>query len=136
MTGIIAFYFAICQTIPTTPPGLLTIDIKLVPEYFRIKALWVWQARGMSSRVLDQSLSPALWSALVEVAGPVLLSTYGRQVTKVWKLMLLGGLGQEKAAFCRNQAANSAKMRLKQLLEDWAKSGRVEGATGGREMEA
>lgn len=136
MTGIIAFYFAICQTTPTPPPGSSTAEVQLVPDQFRIKALWIWQARGMSPRVLDQSLSPALWSALIEVAGPALFSTYGKQVTKVWKLMLIEGIGQEKATFCKNQAANSAKMRLKQLLEDWAKSGRVEGATGGREMEA
>jgi nucleoporin GLE1 len=135
MSGIIAFYFAICQTTPTAPPGATSMDVKLIPNHFRIKALWTWQARAMSQRVLDQSLSPALWSALIEVAGPTLLSTYGKQVVKVWRLMLVEGLGQEKAAFCKMATANSAKVRLKQLLEDWSRSGQVQGATGGREME-
>ena len=90
----------------------------------------------MSSRILDQSLSPALWSALIEVAGPSLLATYGKQTSKVWKLMLIEGLGQERAGFCKVQSANSAKVRFKQLLEDWSKLGYVEGATTGREMEA
>lgn len=135
MTGIVAFYFAICQTAPTAPPGSSAVDVKQIPDHFRIKALWIWQARAMSPRVLDQSLSPALWSALLEAAGPTLLPTYGKQVNKVWRLMLVEGLGQEKAAFCKIQAANSAKVRLKQLLEDWSKSGSVQGATGGRDME-
>lgn len=136
MTGIIAFYFAICQTSPTAPPGSNTFDAKLIPQQFRVKALWVWQARAMSVRVLDQSLSPALWSALLEVGGPTLLSTYGKQTAKVWELLLVEGLGKEKAGFCKVQGANSAKVRLKQLLEDWKKSGQIEGATTGREMDA
>jgi hypothetical protein len=136
MTGIVAFYFAICQTTPSAPPGSNSFDAKQIPEQFRVKSLWIWQARAMSTRILDQSLSPALWSALVEVAGPCLLSTYGKQTVKIWRLMLLDGVNQEKAGFCKIQSANSAKARFKQLLEDWSKSGRVEGATTGREMEA
>lgn len=136
MTGIIAFYFAVCQTTPTAPPGSSSMDVKLIPKQFRIQALWTWQARAMSPRVLEQSLTPALWSALLEVAGPALLATYGKQTVKVWKLMLVEGLGREMAGFCKAASANSAKARLKQLLEDWSKSGRMEGATPGREMEA
>jgi nucleoporin GLE1 len=134
MTGIIAFYFAVCQTAPSAPPGSTSFDAKKIPEHFRTRALWVWQARSMSPRILNQSLSPALWSALIEVAGPSLLGTYGKQTVKVWRLMLEEGLGEEKAAFCKLSDANSAKVRLKQLLQDWSKSGQVQGATSGREM--
>ncbi|UZJ51533.1 hypothetical protein CBS101457_000853 [Exobasidium rhododendri] len=136
MTGIIAFYFAICQTTPSAPPRSNSFDAKQIPEQFRVKALWIWQARAMSTRVLDQSLSPALWSALIEIAGRCLLSTYGKQTVKVWKMMLSEGLLQEKAGFCKLQGANSAKVRLMQLLEDWNSSGTIQGATPGREMEA
>lgn len=135
MSGIIAFYFAICQTKPTSPPSGAPLDVKLIPSQFRMRALWTWQARAMSPRLLDQSLSPALWSTLIEVAGPSLLATYGKQTGKVWRLMLTEGIEGEKAGFCKSQAANSAKVRLKQLLGDWSRTGTVQGATTGRQMD-
>lgn len=136
MSGIMAMYFAVCQTTPTTPPSQQALDVSRIPNSMRPSALWIWQARMVSPRMLEHTVAPALLSTMIEIAGPCLLSTYGVQCRKVWTLLLVEGLGNRKAGFTQDKAANSARVRLQLLLEEWSKAGVVQGATEGREMEA
>lgn len=129
-------YFAIAQTAPSAPPSGANVDIQRIPAHFRIGALWTWQARAMAPRFLEHALTPALWSVLLEIAGPRLLIAHGRQTAKVWTLLRAEGLQAGKAGFTGVASANSAKVRLQLLLDDWTASGRVENATAGREMDA
>ncbi|PWN33602.1 GLE1-domain-containing protein [Meira miltonrushii] len=134
MSGIIAMYFAICQTTPSKPPSNQEVDLSRIPAHFRLRALWAWQARMISPRMMEHTITPALFSVMIEIAGPKVLTGYGKQTSKVWKLIRIEGLQNGKAGFTKQQSANSARVRLELLLDEWIKTGRVEGATGGREM--
>ncbi|MCO5562938.1 hypothetical protein L7F22_016574 [Adiantum nelumboides] len=134
MSGIIAMYFAICQTSPSKPPSNQEVDLSRIPSHFRLRALWAWQARMVSPRMMEHTITPALFSVLIEVAGPVVLTGFGKQTSKLWKLIRIEGLQNGKAGFTKQQSANSARVRLELLLDEWIKTGKVEGATGGREM--
>lgn len=130
MCGILAFYAAIAQT------DIEQQAHEKIPPAFRPAALWTWMARSVTPPMTDHALVPALWSTMIEVAGPKLLVIYGRQCTKIWTLLLEIGIGQKKAGFVEDVSANAARTRLELLLQDWKKSGgtTVSGATGGREM--
>lgn len=134
MSGIIAMYFAICQTSPSKPPSNQEMDLSRIPSHFRLRALWSWQARMISPNMMEHSITPALFSVLIEIAGPILLLGYGKQISKMWKLIRLEGIQNGKAGFTKQQTANSARVRLELLLDEWIKTGKIEGATGGREM--
>ena len=136
MSGIIALYFAICQTKPSNPPSNASIDVEKIPNHLRLSSLWIWQARMISPKMMEHTITPALFSILIEIAGPKMLLGYGKQIQKVWQLLRIEGLQNKKAQFTTKQTANSARVRLELLLDDWAKSGKVVGATEGSEMAA
>lgn len=89
----------------------------------------------MSPTLLEHALLPALWSVLIEVAGTIIIQAYGKQTSKLWRLLYHEGLQNGKAKFTTDQNANSAKVRLELLLENWSKSNQIETRTSGREME-
>lgn len=136
MCGILAFYAAVAQTDPDSGPAGQGQGHERIPPAFRPAALWTWMARSVTPPMTDHALIPALWSTMIEVAGPKLLAIYGKQCAKVWTLLLDVGIRQKKAGFADDETANAARTRLLLLLEDWKKTGgtTVSGATGGREM--
>lgn len=85
----------------------------------------------LSPGMMEHALAPALFSVLVEIAGPSLLVAHGKQTDKLWKLLRIEGLRNGKAGFAKVASANSARVRLQLLLDDWAASGQLEGATKG-----
>lgn len=141
MTGILAFFAAVLQTMPSPPPSPSSSssgsspDLSLIPDHLRPSALWTWQVRYLSPPLLSHPLTPALWATFLEVAGPRLADLYGRQTVKVWSLLLNKGLREKSAGFANDPNAKAASTRLALLLEEWEKMGRLQG-TGGREMEA
>lgn len=136
-SGIVAFYFAICQTPPTPPPSQpasTAVDVSLVPAHFRPAALWKWQARCVTPPMTSHAIVPALWSTLLEVAGSRLLEHYGRQTGKVWELLYTQGIMAGQAGFVKLDEGKAASGRLQLMLEDWKRSGKVE-TLKGREMQ-
>lgn len=83
----------------------------------------------------SHAIVPALWSTLLEVAGPRLLEYYGRQTHKVWELLYAQGIMAGRAGFVKLDEGKAASGRLQLMLEDWRQSGRVE-TLKGREMQA
>ncbi|CEH16489.1 Nuclear-export-signal (NES)-containing protein/polyadenylated-RNA export factor [Ceraceosorus bombacis] len=134
MCGILAFYSACITIKPTMPPSGKALDLNLIPAHFRPSALWTWQARCVTPPMTDHALSPALWATLLEVAGPNLLQVYSRQIVKLWNLLLEQGIRQAKAGFVKDESANAATTRLRLLLEDWSKEGKICNPTPGSEM--
>lgn len=138
ISGIIAFYFAICQTSPVAPPPpskrtASDVEVSLIPPHFRSSAMWTWQARCITPPMTTHAVVPALWATLIEVAGDTVLSYYGKQAVKVWRLMYDEGILKGKADFIRLDEGKAASGRLQLLLEDVMKTGKVE-APKGREM--
>lgn len=134
-SGILAFYFAICQTAPVTPTGV-GAEVSLVPAHLRMVALWTWQARCVTPPMTRHAIVPSLWATLIEVAGDRVLTTYGRQASKVWTLLYQQGIMAARAEFVKLEDGKAASGRLQLLLEDWkARGGRAQ-ALKGREMEA
>lgn len=130
ISGIAAFYFAICQTQPSSPSKS---DASLIPAHFRSAALWTWQARCITPPMTSHAIVPALWATLIEVAGDVILKYYGRQAQKVWTLLYSQGILGGKADFIRLEEGKAASGRLQLLLEDVVQRGRVD-VPKGREM--
>ncbi|PWZ03306.1 GLE1-domain-containing protein [Testicularia cyperi] len=143
MCGIFAFYVAILQTEPTPPPGLApssALPLDNLPERLRPKTLWIWCTRSLTpaSPFLSHPLAPSLWATLLEVAGNRALDIYGRQMHKLFRLLLDQGLNRRKAPFVENEAQGNVKaamVRLELLLQDWAESGRIKDATKGSHMD-
>ncbi|EPQ28305.1 uncharacterized protein PFL1_04132 [Pseudozyma flocculosa PF-1] len=144
MAGIFAFYIAILQTKPTTPPSApagTMPDLSLVPEYLRSKTLWTWSVRTLASAspILSHPLLPSLWSTYLEVGGNRALALYGKQMGKVWRLMLDEGVRGKKAGFVQKGEeegyVKASIVRLELLLEGWEKQGRIVDATRGVEMD-
>lgn len=75
----------------------------------------------------------------MEVGGNRALDLYGRQMAKVWRLMLDEGVRGKKAGFVQEGEeeghVKASIVRLELLLEGWEKEGRVKDATKGVEME-
>ncbi|PWN47962.1 GLE1-domain-containing protein [Violaceomyces palustris] len=139
MCGIFAFYVAILQTKPTPPPSSSSVDVEKVPVALRPCSLWTWQVRAISPPMERHPLTPALFSTFLEVAGNRCLAIYGRQTSKLWRMVLVEGLRGKKAGFVNleaNSGSKASSTRLTLLLEGWERSGRIEGSTGGSEMEA
>lgn len=65
---------------------------------------------------------------LLEVLGPTLLETYGRQAGKLLECLLRQGLREGKAEF--SDKAKSSEVRLLLWLEEWEKKGRCEEVAG------
>ena len=141
MSGIFAFFVAILQTRPTAPPGAASMDVSQVPEFLRSRTLWTWAVRTLSADapILDHPLLPSLWSTYLEVGGNRALAIYGKQMAKVCRLMLEEGLRGKRAGFVKKGEqegyVKAAIVRLELLLEGWEKSGKVQEATKGSEME-
>lgn len=133
--GIVAFYFAICQTPPQTPTNARG-DLEAIPRHFRPSALWTWQARCITPPMTRHAIVPALWATMVEVAGDRVLRIYGRQAAKVWTLLYQVGIMQGQAEFVKLDEGKAASGRLQLLLEDWKKNGGKAEALKGREMDA
>lgn len=148
MNGITAFYFAILQTVPTTPPGGTGLDLERIPVHLRSTTLWRWSVRALtpsSSAVafLDHPMCPSIWSVFIEVAGPYALKLYGKQIRKVFALLLTQGLQGKKAGWLQHgdekPYVKAATVRLELLLMDWSSSpgqALIQNATKGVEMEA
>lgn len=141
MCGIFAFYVAILQTTPMAPPSGAGLDLALVADHLRPKAMWIWCVRSLTppAPFLGHPLAPSLWSTFLEVGGNKALNLYGRQMHKVFRLMLDQGLGQKKADFVQRESEGNVKaamVRLELLLQAWAQNGRITEPTKGTEMEA
>lgn len=140
-SGIVAFYFALCQTdlvdCVANPNG---DDLKqaatLVPVHFRPSALWHWSARCSTPPMTSNALVAPLWCTLLEVASPVLTARYPNQMAKLLRMLLRDGVRGQKAGFMKLEEATSAAGRLRLLLEEWEKEGRVSGAGKGRAVGA
>ncbi|CDR87984.1 related to GLE1-RNA export mediator [Sporisorium scitamineum] len=147
MNGITAFYFAILQTVPTAPPGSSSLDVEKIPLHLRSTALWRWSVRALTpstSKVafLDHPMCPSIWSVFVEIAGPYALKLYGKQMRKVFALLLTQGVQGKKAGWFLHgddkPYVKAATVRLELLLMDWnASPGQsvIQNATKGVEME-
>ncbi|CAO1627565.1 unnamed protein product [Parajaminaea phylloscopi] len=141
--GILAFYFAICQTPPTSMGssgsgfgGGSPVDVSLIPPHMRPRALWTWQARCITPPMTRHAIVPSLWAALMEVAGDRVLTVYGRQMVKVWTLLYQQGIMGARAEFVKLEEGKAASGRLQLLLEDWKSRGGKAAILKGREMEA
>lgn len=126
-SGIVGFYFAICQTAGSSAANS---DVDTVPPQFRPSALWKWQARCATPPMTRHAVVPALWCMLIEIAGAQLLATYGKQCAKVWRLIYQQGIMEGKAEFVKLEEGKANSGRLQLLLEDWSKSGSVQPAKG------
>lgn len=142
-SGIVAFYFAICQTTPLPPSPTVTspteasnVDASSIPPQFRPSALWTWQARYLTPPMTDHSLSPAFWSTLIEIAGPILLRNYANQQVKIWSLLYDQGIMSGKAGFVQKEEGKANSGRLQLVLEEWKRKGGKVDVMKGRQMEA
>lgn len=150
MNGITAFYFAILQTVPTPPPGSSSLDIEKIPLHLRSTTLWRWSVRALTPSAstaggafLDHPMCPSIWSVFIEIAGPYAIRLYGRQIRKVFSLLLTQGLQGKKAGWLQHSEdkpyVKAATVRLELLLTDWSNSpgqSTIQNATKGVEMEA
>jgi len=139
MGGIFALYCAILQTVPTAPPTPSGQDaplkVELMSPHFRTDRLWTWQARALTKPMNDHPLTPTLFAALLEVAGRRVQAYYGKQMVKVWRLLLNEGIRNRQAGFvskyigpgvdptAEDGGAKAASARLLLLLEEWEKTG-------------
>ncbi|SPC60715.1 related to GLE1 - RNA export mediator [Ustilago sp. UG-2017b] len=145
MNGISAFYFAILQTVPSAPPGASTLDLERIPVHLRSTTLWRWSVRALTPSMagvafLDHPMCPSTWAVFIEIAGTYALKLYGKQMRKVFELLLRDGLQGKKAGWLQQDKpyVKAATVRLELLLTDWAgSSGKavIVGATKGSEME-
>ncbi|PWN26534.1 hypothetical protein BDZ90DRAFT_233156 [Jaminaea rosea] len=136
--GILAFYFALCQTdlVDSAAPGTTAVTAaQQVPSQFHPSALWHWSARCVTPPMTGHALIATLWCTLLDVASPYLLERYPSQFAKVLRLLLKEGLRGEKAGFVKLEEATSARGRLRLLLEEWEKEGRVKEAGKGRAVD-
>lgn len=150
MNGITAFYFAILQTVPTPPHGSSSVDLDKIPVHLRSTTMWRWAVRALTPATtaggvtfLDHPMCPFIWSVFIEIAGPYALKVYGKQMKKVFALLLAQGLQGKKAGWLKHgddkPYVKAATVRLELLLMDWSNSpgqGVVQNATKGVEMEA
>ncbi|KAE8215833.1 hypothetical protein CF327_g958 [Tilletia walkeri] len=139
MSGIFALYCAILQTIPTAPPtptgSTGSLNLESMPPCFRSDLLWTWQARAMTKPMTDHPLTPTLLATLFEVAGRRAQAYYGKQMSKLWRLLLVEGIRNRKAGYvhkyvgpgadpgAEDGGAKAASARLQLLLEEWEKTG-------------
>ncbi|CAO1636698.1 unnamed protein product [Jaminaea pallidilutea] len=126
-SGIVGFYFAICQTAGSSAANS---DGETIPPHLRPSALWKWQARCATPPMTRHAVVPALWCTLIEIAGAQLLATYGKQCAKVWRLIYQQGIMEGKAEVVKLEEGKANSGRLQLLLEDWSKSGSVQPAKG------
>ncbi|KAL1916417.1 uncharacterized protein VTP21DRAFT_5608 [Calcarisporiella thermophila] len=111
MCGMLALWSAIVQTTPTECQNV-----------YPIRHAWIWLAR--ISNMPPRTITPALLNIFLEIAGPVLLQTYGRQVHKVIRVIvehILPNIPPD---------AVSAKTRLQNYLEGFLKTGQLKGIEG------
>ncbi|CAD6886429.1 unnamed protein product [Tilletia controversa] len=133
MSGIFALYCAILQTLPTPPPTQTggSLNLETMPACFRSNMLWTWQARAMTRPMTDHPLTPTLLATCFEVAGRRAQGYYGKQMSKLWRLLLVEGLRERKAGYvhryleagAEDGGALAASSRLQLLLEEWEKTG-------------
>ncbi|SJX61390.1 related to GLE1-RNA export mediator [Sporisorium reilianum f. sp. reilianum] len=147
MNGITAFYFGILQTVPTAPPGASALEIDKIPLHLRSTTLWRWSVRALTpstSKVafLDHPMCPSIWSVFVEIAGSYALKVYGKQMRKLFALLLTQGVQGKKAGWLEHgddkPYVKAATVRLELLLMDWNASpgqGVIQNATKGVEMD-
>ncbi|KAJ1019479.1 hypothetical protein NDA16_000790 [Ustilago loliicola] len=145
MNGISAFYFAILQTVPTPPPGANNIELDRIPIHLRSTTLWRWSVRALTPSAagvvfLDHPMCPSTWAVFIEIAGTYALRVYGKQMRKVFELLLMDGLEGKKAGWLKQDKpyVKAATVRLELLLTDWSGSAGkavIAGATKGVEME-
>lgn len=147
MNGITAFFFAILQTVPTVPTNTTNLDVESIPSHLRSTTLWRWAVRAIapcSSNVafLDHPMCPNIWSVFVEIAGDRALNVYGKQMRKIFALLLKDGVQGKRAGWWKHADdkpyVKAATVRLELLLMDWSTSAGqtiVKGATKGVEME-
>ncbi|KAK0536012.1 Nuclear pore complex nucleoporin component [Tilletia horrida] len=151
MSGIFALYCAILQTVPTAPPtasgGQAPLNLELMPAQFRTERLWIWQARALNKPMSDHPLTPTLLATCFEVAGKRAQAYYGRQMAKLWRVLLVEGIRGHRAGFvskyvgpgvdpnAEDGGAKAASARLQLLLEEWEKKGVVQGNPAADQMD-
>ncbi|ETS62522.1 hypothetical protein PaG_03154 [Moesziomyces aphidis] len=148
MNGIAAFYFGMLQTVPTPPPGQSSIQLERVPLHLRSTSLWRWSVRALTPSTaapvafLDHPMCPSVWSVFIEIAGTYALKLYGKQMQKLFTLLLSQGLQAKRAGWLKHATdkpyVKAATIRLELLLMDWqASPGKavIQNATKGVEME-
>ncbi|KAJ9477399.1 Nucleoporin GLE1 [Pseudozyma hubeiensis] len=147
MNGIVAFYFAILQTVPTAPPGSTALEVERIPLHFRSTTIWRWTVRAITpsssnNAFLDHPMCPSIWSVFIEIAGEYALKVYGKQMRKIFGLLLKEGVVGKRAGWWKHADdkpyVKAATVRLELLLMDWSGEPgqmRVKGATRGVEME-
>ncbi|KAK0564725.1 Nuclear pore complex nucleoporin component [Tilletia horrida] len=156
MSGIFALYCAILQTVPTPPPtaanngasafgsASIPANMEAMPPHFRSERLWIWPARALTKPMNELPLTPTLLATCFEVAGHRALDYFGKQATKVWKLLLTEGIRKRRAGFvskfvdnpaAEDGGAKAASARLQLLLEEWEKTGRAKPIPAANEMD-
>uniref|UniRef100_V5ESZ8 mRNA export factor GLE1 n=1 Tax=Kalmanozyma brasiliensis (strain GHG001) TaxID=1365824 RepID=V5ESZ8_KALBG len=145
MSGITAFYFAILQTTPSAPPGASSLDVDKIPLHLRSTTLWRWSVRALTPSAmafLDHPMCPSIWSVFIEIAGTQALGLYGKQMKKLFALLLEQGVQGKKAGWLKHAEdkpyVKAGTVRLELLLMDWkASPGQsvIQGATKGVQME-
>lgn len=147
MSGITAFYFAILQTVPSPPPGASTLEVDKIPQHLRSTTLWRWSVRALTPSsapvaFLDHPMCPSIWSVFIEIAGTQALKLYGKQMRKLFTLLLEQGVQGKRAGWLQHAEdkpyVKASTVRLELLLIDWKGSpgqGVIQNATKGVEME-
>ena len=131
-SGLVALYGAIIATNPLAhpqgPAPQGSLALANVPAHFRPSAGWRVLNLLLLPPLAPLEPTPLLVVTFLEVAGPSLLETYGRQAGKLLECLLREGLRENKAGF--NAKARSSEVRLLLWLEEWEKKGVAEELAG------
>lgn len=129
MSGLLALYAAILQTSPLeAPQAVPSANVEMVPAHFRPAAGWRLLVLLLRPPLITLEPTPLLLITFLEIAAPSLLELYGRQFQKVLRSLLTDGVRGGRAEMA--EKSKGARVRLEIWLEDWEKSGAVEGARG------
>ena len=99
-----------------------------MPAHLRPSAGWRLLNLLLLPPLAPLEPTPLLVVTFLEVAGPALLETYGRQAGKLLECLLREGLREGKAGF--SAKAKSSEVRLLLWLEEWEKKGVAEELAG------
>ncbi|GAA5939145.1 uncharacterized protein JCM15063_004440 [Sporobolomyces koalae] len=139
MAGLVVLYGSILQCSPLEPPQALApstssspgTPLSHVPTWFRPSAGWRWLVLILRPPLVSLEPVPLLVTQFLQIAGPTLVETYGRQFNKFLEVLLREGLRDKKAGF-NEKKSKASIVRLELWLEEWEQSGqtRVEPVPG------
>ncbi|GAA5912058.1 uncharacterized protein JCM6883_007095 [Sporobolomyces salmoneus] len=129
MAGLVSLYASILQSSPLEPPQSLPSlspsskeTLSLIPAHFRPSAGWRWLILLLRPPLVSLEPTPLLLTQFLQIAGPTLLSTFGRQFKKFLEVLLREGVREKKAGFSEEKSRASV-VRLELWLEEWEKAG-------------